>query len=230
VSRDIHEAIPDLIIDHVRQIRPRHYVSFSQASAENAASRVFLGIHWRFDQIEGVSAGNRIADIVYDNKLRPRIGRGPSHVPSVDFEAQIDAYLNNTYMDYFAPGGGGGQGGGGFAPPPGRGGSNGGTDIPLAPGAEDATGAIPDPVLGNGLALTEALSGGINLQFVDLPIDPIEDDPVVPPEDTGSSDTVAGNSSLSDSPDSGLENDQPEDQVLNSDRLFALKDLSSGLS
>ncbi len=101
VTRDIHELIPDLILDHVRQIRPRHYVSFSQASAENAASRVFLGIHWRFDATEGVSAGNRIADLVFDTRLRPRHGHGPTHVASVDFEAGIDAYLNNTYRDYF---------------------------------------------------------------------------------------------------------------------------------
>lgn len=105
VSRDIHEAIPDLVLDYVRQIRPRHYESFSQASAENAASRVFLGIHWRFDQVEGVSAGNRIADIVFDSTLRRRHG-GPTHVASVDFEAQIDAYLDNTYTTVVASNGG----------------------------------------------------------------------------------------------------------------------------
>src|SRR5262249_17585361 len=34
VSRDVHDAIPDLILDHIRQLRPRHYESFSQAAAE----------------------------------------------------------------------------------------------------------------------------------------------------------------------------------------------------
>jgi hypothetical protein len=105
VTRDIHDSIPDLIINHVRQILPRHYDSFSQAAAENAASRIFLGIHWRFDAIEGVSAGDRIADIVFDSQLRPRHGGGTTPVPSVDFAAQIDAYLNNTYMGYFGGGG-----------------------------------------------------------------------------------------------------------------------------
>jgi hypothetical protein len=106
VTRDIHDSIPDLIIDHVRQILPRHYVSFSQAAAENASSRIFLGIHWRFDALEGVSAGDRIADIVFDTKLRPLHGRDrrTTHVASVDFVSQIDAYLNNTYETFFSPG------------------------------------------------------------------------------------------------------------------------------
>jgi hypothetical protein len=104
VTRDIHENIPPLILNFVRQIEPRHYNSFSQAAAENAASRIFLGIHWRFDAIEGVSAGDRIADIDFDTKLRPLHG-GPRHVATVDFTSQIDAYLNGTYTTYF-PGSG----------------------------------------------------------------------------------------------------------------------------
>jgi hypothetical protein len=104
VSRDVHDAIPPIILNSVRGIEPRHYNSFSQAAAECAASRIFLGIHWRFDAIQGVSAGDRIADIDFDTKLRPRHG-GPQHVASVDFTSQIDAYLNNTYTDYF-PGSG----------------------------------------------------------------------------------------------------------------------------
>jgi hypothetical protein len=104
VSRDIHEAIPELIIDHVRQIRPRDYESFSQAAAENAASRIFLGVHWRFDATEGLSAGSRIADYTFDNLLRPRHGRHhPEHVATVDFGAQIDAYLDGTYTTFFNP-------------------------------------------------------------------------------------------------------------------------------
>jgi hypothetical protein len=106
VTRDIQQSIPPLILDYVRQMLPRHYESFSQAAAENAASRIFLGIHWRFDAIEGVSAGDRIADIVFDTQLRPHRGHGPTHVASVDFAAQIDAYLNNTYTTYFSGGGG----------------------------------------------------------------------------------------------------------------------------
>jgi vanadium-dependent haloperoxidase-like protein len=101
VSRDIHDAIPELVLDHVRQIRPRHYESFSQAAAENAASRIFLGIHWRFDAVEGISAGNRIADYAYDHMLRPSHGSSRFHVPSVDFAAQVDSYLDGSYTTSF---------------------------------------------------------------------------------------------------------------------------------
>jgi len=111
LTRDIHELIPPLILDHVREVRPRHYNSFSQAAAEISASRIFLGIHWRFDAVEGVSAGDRIADIDFDTKLLPKDGSVPKHVASVDFTAQIDAYLNNTYKTFFGGGGGGGADG-----------------------------------------------------------------------------------------------------------------------
>jgi hypothetical protein len=104
VTRDIHENIPPIILNYVRQIEPRHYTSFSQAAAENAASRIFLGIHYRFDAIQGVSAGDRIADIDFDTLLRPLNGGGRLHVATVDFTSQIDAYLNGTYMDYFGGG------------------------------------------------------------------------------------------------------------------------------
>jgi hypothetical protein len=105
VTRDVHEQIPDIILNYVRQILPRHYDSFSQAAAECAASRIFLGIHWRFDAVQGVDAGDRIGDIDFDTLLRPRFGHAPTHVPTVDFTSQIDAYLNNTYQTMF-PGSG----------------------------------------------------------------------------------------------------------------------------
>jgi hypothetical protein len=106
VTTDIHQSIPPIILNFVRQIEPRHFVNFSQAAAEVAASRIFLGIHWRFDAIQGVSCGDRIADIDFDSLLRPLHGNHPTHVASVDFTAQIDAYLNNTYMSYFSSSGG----------------------------------------------------------------------------------------------------------------------------
>jgi hypothetical protein len=112
ISRDVQAAIPDLILDHVRQIRTRHYESFSQAAAENAVSRMFLGIHWRFDATEGVDAGNRIADFAFDHLLRPRAVGGANHVASVDHVRQIDAYLEGTYKTFFT----GGPGPGDFTP------------------------------------------------------------------------------------------------------------------
>jgi hypothetical protein len=102
VSRDIQAAIPDIILNHVRDILPRHFTSFSQAAAENAASRIFLGIHWRFDAVQGISAGDRIADYTFSHVLTPKYGRAPAPVATPDFTGQLDAYLNGTYPTYFA--------------------------------------------------------------------------------------------------------------------------------
>lgn len=97
VSRDIDGSIRPLV--------PRSFDSLSEAAAENAASRVFLGIHWRFDLTESVDLGNRIADFVYNNTLRPRSGGGRRDfaIPDSNFESQIDAFLNNTYQAPPAP-------------------------------------------------------------------------------------------------------------------------------
>jgi PAP2 superfamily/PEP-CTERM motif len=45
----------------------RSFVSFGQAEYENAISRVYLGIHWEFDAIDGINLGNDIADWVTGN-------------------------------------------------------------------------------------------------------------------------------------------------------------------
>src|SRR5262245_2951456 len=92
VTRDILQQIPDLVTNFIREIKSRHYTSFSQAAAECAASRIYLGIHWRFDAIQGVSAGDRIADIDFNTWLRPLHGRQTYAVRTVNFVAQIDAY------------------------------------------------------------------------------------------------------------------------------------------
>ena len=50
----------------------RRFASFAQAEQENADSRVWLGVHWRFDVDAGTKLGRRVADHVFDNVLRPR--------------------------------------------------------------------------------------------------------------------------------------------------------------
>ncbi len=80
----------------VRPLIPRSFDSLSQAAAENAASRVFNGVHWRFDGVEGMRAGNGIANFIFNNWLRPKKGVKPEAIPDSDFEAQIDAYLSGT--------------------------------------------------------------------------------------------------------------------------------------
>lgn len=54
-------------------IRPRitrHFKNLDDAIWENAISRIYLGIHWRFDATGGVAAGTEIADEVFKNILR----------------------------------------------------------------------------------------------------------------------------------------------------------------
>jgi hypothetical protein len=49
----------------------RSFSSLSQAEKENGQSRIYLGIHWAFDSTEGIKQGNRVADYVFKNILRP---------------------------------------------------------------------------------------------------------------------------------------------------------------
>lgn len=55
---------------NVRPLRPRSYDSLSQAEEENGQSRIYLGIHWSFDKVEGIKMGNKVADYVFDNAFR----------------------------------------------------------------------------------------------------------------------------------------------------------------
>ncbi len=64
--------------DNLGNVRPevmRSFSSLSQAEEENGRSRIYLGIHWAFDATEGVKQGNRVANYVFKNLLRPRHGR-----------------------------------------------------------------------------------------------------------------------------------------------------------
>ncbi|MGZ5199805.1 MAG: vanadium-dependent haloperoxidase [Telluria sp.] len=54
----------------VRPLRPRSYATLSQAELENAVSRLYLGVHWRFN-LEGIAQGNRIANYVFNHGLVP---------------------------------------------------------------------------------------------------------------------------------------------------------------
>ncbi len=56
----------------VRPARTRTYQSLGQAELENHDSRIYLGVHWRFDQDEGLVKGEAVANFVYDHILRPR--------------------------------------------------------------------------------------------------------------------------------------------------------------
>jgi hypothetical protein len=55
----------------VRPYRPRVFDSLSDAEEENGQSRIYLGIHWAFDKVQGIAQGRRVADYVYANAFRP---------------------------------------------------------------------------------------------------------------------------------------------------------------
>jgi len=56
---------------NVRALAPRTFSSLSQAEEENGQSRIYLGIHWRFDKTAGILQGNQIGDLVFDNLFQP---------------------------------------------------------------------------------------------------------------------------------------------------------------
>jgi hypothetical protein len=53
----------------------RSFVNFDQAAKENADSRVFAGIHFRFSCERGLELGKRIGDWTVENSLKPN-GKG----------------------------------------------------------------------------------------------------------------------------------------------------------
>jgi hypothetical protein len=56
----------------IRPVRPRHFETLSQAAEENGQSRIYLGIHWKFDKVKGIEQGTAIANYIFDNTLRAK--------------------------------------------------------------------------------------------------------------------------------------------------------------
>lgn len=46
---------------------PRNFNTLSSAERENGDSRIYLGIHWKFDAVAGIAQGNSIADYIFKN-------------------------------------------------------------------------------------------------------------------------------------------------------------------
>jgi hypothetical protein len=77
---DINFTLTSDEFDGVRRPRvTRSYTSFSQAAEENGASRIYLGIHWPFDNTAGQAQGRSIADYVFQHVLAPI---HPGHHPA----------------------------------------------------------------------------------------------------------------------------------------------------
>jgi hypothetical protein len=56
----------------IRPYMPRSFSTFSQAEEENGQSRIYLGIHWSFDKVEGIAQGRHVADYVFDHTFAPQ--------------------------------------------------------------------------------------------------------------------------------------------------------------
>jgi hypothetical protein len=58
-------------LGNTRPLSPRSFTRLSDATMENALSRIYLGIHWAFDASEGINMGTAVADYVFANSLQP---------------------------------------------------------------------------------------------------------------------------------------------------------------
>jgi hypothetical protein len=60
----------------VRPLIPRSFSTLSQAEEENGQSRIYLGIHWKFDKTAGIAQGRQVADYVFDHSFAPLHRKG----------------------------------------------------------------------------------------------------------------------------------------------------------
>jgi hypothetical protein len=49
----------------------RQFANINAAKDENGRSRIYLGVHFEFDNREGKALGEQVASLVWDNFLRP---------------------------------------------------------------------------------------------------------------------------------------------------------------
>lgn len=48
----------------------RHFKSFAEAEEENGQSRVWMGIHWSYDKIDGIKQGNQVGKAVFETAFK----------------------------------------------------------------------------------------------------------------------------------------------------------------
>ncbi len=49
----------------------RSFGNFSEAAMQCGLSRIYLGIHFRYDSVEGVRLGEKVGENLVENYLRP---------------------------------------------------------------------------------------------------------------------------------------------------------------
>jgi hypothetical protein len=68
---------------NVRPVVFRSYNSFSQAMEENGQSRIYLGIHWQFDNQQGIALGTDVANYVFHHLLQQRKNEHNHHEDAI---------------------------------------------------------------------------------------------------------------------------------------------------
>jgi len=74
----VSDELNGVTVDNAGNVRPlihRSFSTLSQAEEENGQSRIYLGIHWRFDKEQGILQGRQVADYVFDHAFRSLGGR-----------------------------------------------------------------------------------------------------------------------------------------------------------
>lgn len=56
---------------NIRPLRPRSFSTLSQAEEENGQSRIYLGIHWSFDKVQGIAQGRNVGHAVMKRVFGP---------------------------------------------------------------------------------------------------------------------------------------------------------------
>jgi hypothetical protein len=79
-----------------RPIIFRTFDSFSAAAEENGQSRIYLGIHWRFDKEQGILQGGEVADYVFSHVLLPRSPSTNGILVSLPAPAKFSAVTNSA--------------------------------------------------------------------------------------------------------------------------------------
>lgn len=84
----------------------RTFSSFSEAMAENGRSRVYLGIHWDFDDLVARDVGQGIAEAVFSDRFVSADRKWPNWWRQRGFDDFLGAFDDGFDLGFFPPGSG----------------------------------------------------------------------------------------------------------------------------